>query len=95
MNERLRAKMELAASLLNEDGLIYLSFVEGDPDKSDFQVSSSGDRSYFYYHALEELKTQLVANLFENFNTFKVEYKKSETEIEIHTILTAKKKKTT
>lgn len=82
-----------AKNLLNEDGFIYLSFVEGDPDQSDFQVGSSGDRSYFYYHTLDQLKTQLVKNGFENLNTFKVEYKKSKTEIEIHTILTARKKR--
>lgn len=78
-------------NLLNENGLIYMSFVEGDPNKSDFQVGSSGDRIFFYYHNLDELKKQFVENNFEELQTFKVEYKKSETEIDIHTILTAKK----
>ncbi len=78
-------------NLLNENGLIYMSFVEGDPNKSDFQVGSSGDRIFFYYHNLDELKKQFVENKFEELQTFKVEYKKSETEIDIHTILTAKK----
>lgn len=77
--------------LLNENGLIYLSFVEGDPSKSDFQVGSSGDRSYFYFHNLDVLKTQLVDSKFDEIKTFKVEYEKSESGIEIHTILTAKK----
>lgn len=81
-----------AKYLLNEDGFIYLSFVEGYPHQSDFQVGSSGDRSYFYYHTLDQLKTQLVANRFQDLNTFKFEYKKSKTEIEIHIILTARKK---
>lgn len=79
-------------NLLNKNGLIYISFVEGDPMKSDFQVSSSGDRSYFYFHNLEDLKTQLIEDKFDELKTFKVEYKKTETEVEIHTILTAKKK---
>ena len=79
------------SNLLNENGLIYISFVEGDPDKSDFQIGSSGDRSYFYFHKLEDLKTQLVENKFEDLKVCKVEYKKSETEIDIHTIITAKK----
>ncbi|MGB3005934.1 MAG: class I SAM-dependent methyltransferase [Chitinophagaceae bacterium] len=81
-------------SLLNENGLVYLSFVEGDPNKSGFQVGSSGDRSYFYFHILNDLKTQLVESNFDEFKIFKVKYKKSETEIDIHTILTAKKKTT-
>ncbi len=80
--------------LMNENGLIYLSFVEGDPNKSDFQVGSSGDRSYFYFHNLDDLKTQFVESKFDELKTFKVEYKKSETEIDIHTILTARKKTT-
>ena len=80
--------------LLNENGLFYLSFVEGDPSKSNFQVSSSGDRSYFYFYNLDDMKTQLVENKFEELKIFKVEYKKSETEIDIHTIITAKKKMT-
>ncbi|HMO34245.1 MAG TPA: class I SAM-dependent methyltransferase [Lacibacter sp.] len=79
-------------NLLNEEGLIYISFVEGDQSKSDFQIGSSGDRSYFYYHNLNELNTQLAENNFEEFKIFNVEYKKTETDIDIHTILIAKKK---
>lgn len=79
-------------NLLNEYGLIYLSFVEGDPDKSGFQVSSSGDRSYFYFYNLAELKTQLVECNFDVLKIFKVVYKRSDNETEIHTIITAKKK---
>lgn len=80
-------------NLLNENGLIYLSFVEGDPSKSGFQVGNSGDRSYFYFHTLDLLKNKLVENKFDEFKTFKVAYKKSRTGTEIHTILTAKKKR--
>jgi len=81
-----------AKNILQNDGLLYISFVEGDPTKSDFQVSSSGDRSYFYYHTLDKLKTDLTKNQFEELKTFKVEYKKSETVTDIHTIIIAKKK---
>ena len=77
--------------LLNENGLIYISFVEGDPNKSDFQVGSSGDRSYFYYHNLEDLKNELSSNKFDEINVFHVEYHRSESQVEVHTIVTAKK----
>lgn len=80
-------------NLLNENGLIYISFVEGDPTKSDFQVSSSGDRSYFYFHDSDVLKAKLIESKFGELNTFKVEYKKSGNEMDIHTILIAKKKR--
>jgi 2-polyprenyl-3-methyl-5-hydroxy-6-metoxy-1,4-benzoquinol methylase len=79
-------------NLLNEDGLIYLSFVKGDPSKSDFQIGSSGDRIFFNFHDLGDLKTKLIENKFDLLKTFEVEYKKSETEIDIHTIIAAKKK---
>ncbi|MFT3904014.1 MAG: class I SAM-dependent methyltransferase [Niabella sp.] len=77
--------------LLNDNGLLYLSFVEGDPDKSDFKVGSGG-RVYFNFHNLDALKTQLVKTQFDDIKTFRVKYKTSETKFDIHTILTAKKK---
>lgn len=79
-------------NLLNDNGLIYLSFVEGDPDHSDFKVGSGG-RVFFHYHKLNDLKAQLIKTKFDEIKTFKVQYKTSETEFDIHTILTAKKKK--
>jgi cyclopropane fatty-acyl-phospholipid synthase-like methyltransferase len=77
--------------LLNENSLIYLSFVEGEPDKSEFKVGSGG-RVYFNYYKLDDIKKQLNKFKFVELNTFKVKYKISETEFDIHTILTAKKK---
>jgi hypothetical protein len=82
-----------AYDLLNNNGFIYLSFVEGEPDKSDFKVGSGG-RVYFNYHKLDDIKEQLDELKFEELKTFKVKYKISETEFDIHTILTAKKKNT-
>lgn len=78
-------------NLLNENGLIYLSFVEGNPDKSEFKTGSGG-RVYFYYHTLGDIKSQLSNSKFVEIKTFKVKYEISETEFDIHTILTAKKK---
>jgi 2-polyprenyl-3-methyl-5-hydroxy-6-metoxy-1,4-benzoquinol methylase len=81
-------------NLLAGHGLIYLSFVEGDPKKSDFRVGSSGDRVYFYYHNLDKIKMKLINHEFQELKVFKVEFKKSESEKDIHTILIAKKKTT-
>jgi 2-polyprenyl-3-methyl-5-hydroxy-6-metoxy-1,4-benzoquinol methylase len=77
--------------LLNDNGLIYLSFVEGDPNKSDFKVGSGG-RVFFNFHNLDDLKAQLIKTKFETTETFKVKYKTSETGFDIHTIVTANKK---
>lgn len=77
--------------LLTNKGLIYLSFVEGEPDQSGFKVGSGG-RVYFNYYKLDDIKTLLNEFKFEELKTFKVKYKISETEFDVHTILTAKKK---
>ena len=79
-------------NLLRENGLIYISFVEGDPNNSGFQIGSSGDRSFFYYHEIESLTLALNESKFEILRIFKLEYKKNLAESEFHTILTAKKK---
>jgi SAM-dependent methyltransferase len=80
-----------SCNLLNNQGLLYLSFVEGDPDKSDFKVGISGDRVYFYFHKLSDIIEQLTENHFENIKVVKVEYPTSQNEIDIHTIITANK----
>lgn len=78
--------------LLEENGLIYISFVEGEPSESGFKVASTGDRSYFYFYDLDELIKQLGENEFGEMKVFKVEYKRSESEMETHTIIVATKK---
>lgn len=76
--------------LLNEQGVLYVSFVEGNPENSGFKVSNVG-RVYFHYHLLNEIKSQLSNHHFEEIKTIKVNYKTSETEFDVHTILIAKK----
>lgn len=76
--------------LLNNNGVIYLSFVKGNDEDSGFKVGNAG-RVYFYYHNLDDLKDQLIKTKFQDIKIFEVEYKRSETESEMHTILIAKK----
>lgn len=78
-------------NLLTVDGVLYLSFVEGDANKSGFMTASTGDRTYFYYHEITTIKKQLNDSNFEEIKTFKVEYSKSETVKEMHTIMIANK----
>ena len=79
-----------AFNILNKNGILYLSFVEGNPQKSGFKVGSGG-RVYFHYHKLKDLKILLTNTKFDLIKTFKVKYKTSENDCEIHTILTARK----
>jgi cyclopropane fatty-acyl-phospholipid synthase-like methyltransferase len=80
-----------AYHLLNNHGLIYISFVEGDPATSDYKVGSGG-RVYFYYHRLDDLISQLKRYNFGDIQTFKVPYKISETDFDTHTIVVARKR---
>lgn len=77
--------------LLNKNGLIYISFVEGDPGKSGYQTGSSGDSIFFYFHILDDLIEQLQKNNFTIIQVFKLNYQKAENEFETHTIVTANK----
>lgn len=76
--------------LLNNNGVMYLSFVEGDVNDSGFKKGNAG-RVYFYYHNLDDLKAQLIKINFQEIEIFNVAYKRSETESEIHTIIVGKK----
>jgi cyclopropane fatty-acyl-phospholipid synthase-like methyltransferase len=80
-----------AYRLLNENGLIYISFVEGNPNKSDFQVGSGG-RVFFNFYNLDNIIKQLITTEFSEIKTFKREYQRNELEYETHTIIIAKKK---
>ena len=80
--------------LLNDNGLLYLSFVEGDPTKSEFKTSSEG-RVYFHFHNLDNVKSQLIESKFIDLKVFKVDYKRTATELETHTIVTARKPEST
>ena len=79
-----------AYEILNKNGVIYLSFVEGNPDKSEFKVNDKG-RVFFYYHNLDNIKSYLENAKFTNIKVYKIRYKKSNKENELHVILTGKK----
>lgn len=78
-------------ALLIPDGLLYLSFVEGDPNKSGYQSGSSGDRTYFYYHSEDNINHLLSVNHFKKLETFIVHYKKDNDTTDLHIILIAQK----
>lgn len=77
--------------LLFNNGILYLSYVEGDPANSGFKTGSSGDRVYFYYHNLETIKQHLCANGFILLQHLELKYKSNET-IETHSVVIARSK---
>ena len=80
-----------AYDLLNANGILYLSFVEGNTEKSGFKVGSGG-RVYFHYHDLEELRAQLSQRKFIEIETFRISYPTTENEYEEHIVLMARKR---
>lgn len=80
-----------SSNLLAGNGVIYLSFVEGDYEKSSYQSGSSGDRVFFYFHNLNGFKKELENNGFEIAEIMHKKFEKADKSEEIHTILIAKK----
>ena len=76
---------------LNENGLLYLSFVEGNPDNSGFISGSSGDRTYFYYYSTDEIRKSLIAHHFFVIDEYKIQYTKMDNTREEHSIILARK----
>ncbi len=78
-------------NLLKKSGLLYLSFVAGDYSRSGYQVGSSGDKMYFYYHPLDLLEQTLQMHSFKIKHLIQKHYIKSDHTEEIHTIIIANK----
>ena len=78
-------------NLLKNSGTLYLSFVEGDYSKSGYQVGSSGDKMYFYYHPLDLLQETLKTNFFKTEHLIHKHYTKADNTEEIHTIIIVSK----
>lgn len=77
-------------NLLNTNGILYISFIAGNYENSGYVSGSTGDKLFFYYHNLENLKQALINNKFKLTTTTSVDYT-STTKKETHTILIAKK----
>ena len=81
-----------SAILLNDEGILYFSTIEGAYEKSGYEAGSSGDKSFVYYHSEEYLLEQLKENNFELISLDYKKYLKTESEISTHLIFTARKK---
>lgn len=77
--------------LLNTSGIFYLSFVDGAYTDSGYQIGSSGDRTYFYYHSLVDVAKELEKQRFKILHLLPVLYSRNDDTKEVHTIIIAKK----
>lgn len=79
--------------ILHDDGLIYLSFIEGDYSQSKLESSSDGQHSMFVYYYSEVFISKIFDN--NNFNVikvFRIPYTKANGKESIHLIFIAQKK---
>lgn len=82
-----------AATLLKDDGLLYLSFIEDQYEKSGMETSSNGQyQMYVYCHESEYLLKALQDHLFETCSIIRKNYPKPNQQEAVHTIIIAKKK---
>lgn len=63
-----------ASKLLKPSGLIYLSTMEDDYDKSGFKKGSAGDEIFMHYHQADYLTAALEENGFTILNLNRKEY---------------------
>lgn len=78
--------------LLTGEGILYLSFVDGSPADSGYQVGSSGDRVYFNFYESNVINAMLLENGFAVVDRFSVEYSKRDGTTEVHDVLICGKK---
>ncbi len=78
-------------SLLIDDGIIYISFVEGNPEQSGYKAASTGDITYFYYHSIDYISSLLIQYNFTVVHLISIKVKRKETTEETDTIIIAKK----
>jgi SAM-dependent methyltransferase len=76
--------------LLDPNGVLYLSFVEGVYENSGYISGSTGDRTYFYYYERERIEKELELNALEVTNQIQKEYSRSADSYEKHLIIMAR-----
>ncbi len=79
-----------AKLLLQPGGILYLSTIEGDYQKSAFQTASTGDQTFVYYHSLADLIHQLEAKDFGEVQVIRKEFPRKKGVTETHLILLSK-----
>jgi trans-aconitate methyltransferase len=81
-----------SAKVLNANGVIYLSTMEDDYNKSGFRKGSTGDEIYMHYHQAAFLTNTLLANNFRIIDLHRKVYPGPNDEEVVDLILIANKK---
>ena len=89
MPEDFQKFMADCAALMDEQGSIYISFVEGEAEQSGYKFSSTGDRTYFNYYPLSVVKEALAKHGFSRIEVERVQFTALPGRDEEHTIVLA------
>ena len=79
------------SSKLMDNGLLYLSFVEGDTVNSGYISGSEGNRTYFHYYEMKFVLNELNNNGLNVLHVISEDYTKSNGELEKHVVIIADK----
>ncbi|TAE80643.1 MAG: class I SAM-dependent methyltransferase [Bacteroidetes bacterium] len=80
------------ANLLHENGMLYLSAIEGDSSRSGYETGSNPEfKMYVYYHQETALRQQLENNQFEVLAVEKIAYHKTSEVTDTHLVIIARK----
>lgn len=79
-----------AAGMLNSNGALYVSTMEGDYNTSGIQTSSSGDQVYQYFHHAGYLSAALEQNGFEVVSLFRKDFVNPDSSSAVDLIIVAK-----
>ncbi|MES2567752.1 MAG: class I SAM-dependent methyltransferase [Bacteroidota bacterium] len=83
--------IKVSAFLLQTDGILYFSTIEGNYNLSGYETGSTGDRCYVYYYTTEFLQELLNKNGFETIHIIKKNYQKTSDMVSAHLVFIAKK----
>ncbi|WP_167396572.1 class I SAM-dependent methyltransferase [Leptospira ellinghausenii] len=76
---------------LKKNGILYISFVQGNPDDSGIKIGKDGRKLYFFYHDINEIKNLLVDSKFRSEKFYSIEYQNNDNSFDTHIIIISKK----
>lgn len=75
---------------LESNGILYLSFVEGNPNQSGIKKGKDNRTLYFFYHTFEEISNLLISNHFQIMKIFQFDYQNNDHTFDKHIVILSK-----
>ncbi len=81
-----------SAKLLAQDGLLYVSCIEEQYEKSHLQTGSTGDQLFVHYYLEADLRDCMERNSFQHLQTIRIPYSVSDGSEQIHLVMMARRR---